>query len=406
MKRILTENSLASGETTFVFNAFVPTGLEDYVEYFKSNFGNFIYLRFKFPHSGKKGPESVSQIFEKGRLKEEHRLFSFSAGSNRFLYFLLLPLNYAIYLFQALSLIKRLAGKKTVVYMGANYFCAFCGILLKYFGTVDFVIYRVMDFFPLPRKGIYRFLNRIFYGLDSFCLKKSDSVWFTTEGHIFGREEYGYFDRKKNDYRIIPLGINTSRFVSREPDKNNRHSLLYCGLLSKQHLLGLIFDCVGELKKEFPGIRLNVIGSGPDEGWFRSLALKMGLGENIIFHGFMEDSAEFARLISDNALGFALYEDKDGLMKYTEPAKVKYYLNFGVPAVISRIPAIAFELEKKEVSFAVNNEKNDICRCIKRYLQDEYLQRKYKGNIAEYVKGIDINKLLKHNLTGTFGSLR
>jgi len=400
---MLTENSLNSGEAVFVFNAFVPTGLEDYVEYFRTNFGKFIYLRFKFPHSGKSGPVSLLQVFENQKLKEEHKLFSFSAGKNKLLYFSLLPLNYFIFLLQALALKKRLKSAKPVIYMGANYFCALCGILLRYLGAVDFVIYRVMDFFPLPKRGPYRMLNRVFYFLDSFCLKRSDSIWFTTEGHISGREEYGYFNRRKANYRIIPLGVNMRKFITKDPVGFNSYSLLYCGLLSRHHLLGLIFSCIKELKGEFPKVRLNIIGSGPDEGYFRALVSDMGIKENVVFHGFVEDSFSFSRLLSDNALGFALYEDKDGLMKYTEPAKVKYYLNYGVPAVISRIPKIAFELAEKKVSFAVNNEKDDICNTIRRYLSDKELQMEYKKNIKDYAKLIDINSLLKENLAGTFG---
>jgi glycosyltransferase involved in cell wall biosynthesis len=405
MKKDLPEYKFAGRQVTFVFNSFVPTGMEDYVEFFKANFIEFIYLRWRFPHAGKHGPDSRVQVFKNCSCLEK-KLFSFSVSGNKFVYFLLLPLNYLLCLFQALKLIPLLRDRKPVVYMGVNYFCALCGIVLKYLGAVDFVIYRVMDFFPLPKQGIYCYLNRVFYLLDSFCLRHSDSIWFTTEGHIIGREERGYFNRKKQPYRIIPLGVNSSRFISKEIGEHNRYSLLYCGMISRHHLLGLIFDCVKELKKEFPRLKLNLIGSGPDLEYFKELASRMELKENIVFHGFMEDSREFTRLISDNLLGFALYEDEDGLMKYTEPAKVKYYLNFGVPAVISRIPRIAFELEKEKVSFAVNNDKTEICRCVKDFILNSEKQTEYKNNIAKYIKGIDINNLIKNNIVETFSSLR
>jgi hypothetical protein len=93
-------------------------------------------------------------------------------------------------------------------------------------------------------------------------------------------------------------------------------------------------------------------------------------------------------------------------MKYTEPAKVKYYLSFGVPALVSKVPLIAYELDEKRVCFAVNNEKDEIEKTIKRFILDSDLQQEYKANIREYVQTVDINKLLGDTISATFKELR
>ena len=232
-----------------IFCSFVPVGLEDYVQYFINNFPKFTYLKWKFPHS--KGSTKSSLIkYENGQKTEERNLFTAASFQKKYLYFSSLPFNYFIYLYQALASFWRQKGKTRQIFIGVNYFCTFCGILLKKMGQVDVVIYRVMDFFPLPPAGIYRFLNRFFYVIDEFCLKNSDYIWFTTEGHIVGREKYGYFNRNEHRYQIIPLGLDTSKFTSKPISEQNRYSLVYCGVISRYHMLDLLFEVIQDLKKD------------------------------------------------------------------------------------------------------------------------------------------------------------
>lgn len=378
------------------FCSFVPVGLEDYVDYFITHFDCFTYLKWKFPHI-KSAMSSSLLSFEKGQLISEKRLFSLPKINQTFLYFCVLPFNYIISFFQALFLLKRRSKNKISVFIGVNYFCTLCGIFLKKMGKTDIVIYRVMDFFPLPSNGIYRLLNRVFYIIDKYCLDNSDQIWFTTEGHIIGREKYGYFDRSNPKYKwtLIPLGINTKKVVSLPVNDTKSNSLVYCGVISRYHQLDLVFDVIAELKKEYPQIRLNLIGSGPDEEYYKKLAVERKLTQNIIFHGFLEENEHFSSLMANNILGIALYRDEENFMKYTEPAKVKFYLMYGIPAIISKVPQIAFELDQRNVSFAVDNDTATIVNIVKKYLQDRTMQECFKKNIQTYVQSVNTTLLLK-----------
>jgi glycosyltransferase involved in cell wall biosynthesis len=388
-----------------IFCSFVPVGLEDYVQYFVGNFSDFTYLKWKFPHS-KGSVKSSLADYKDGRKIKDHYLFSTVPFQRKYLYFFSLPLNYLIYLQQALTSFWRRKKRGMTVFVGENYFCTFCGILLKKVGRVDVVIYRVMDFFPLPPNGLYRYLNRLFYVIDKFCLKNSNYIWFTTEGHIIGREKYRYFNRDDYNYQIIPLGLDSSKFISKPISEQNRYSLVYCGVISRYHMLDLLFEVIQDLKRDFNNIKLNLIGSGPDETYFKELAKKMNLQDNIVFHGFVEEGDRFKELMANNILGIAFYRNEENFMKYTEPAKVKYYLSFGVPALVSKVPLIAYELDDKQVCFAVNNEKEEIVKIVKGFILDPVLQQEYKANIRKYVKTVDINKLLADTISVTFKELR
>ena len=379
--------------TNFIFCSFFPVGLEDYVEFFRHYFPDFYYLKWKFPHSKDKLADSELIRYKKGKICRKMRLLSFSLAAIPFFYFLFLPLNYLIYFFQSLSFIF-IAKKKFTVFMGINYICAFCGIILRKLGRVDFVIYRVMDFFPMPAKGIYRPLTRIFYQLDKFCLNNADSIWFTTEGHIIGREKYGYFERKNFKYEMIPLGVNMSKITSIPLNKKNSHSLVYCGVVNRYHMLDLVFEALLILRKKFPDIILNMIGAGPDLGYYKELSVSKKLEKNVIFHGYMKEDGKFYKIMANNSLGIALYRDEENLMKYTEPAKVKYYLNFGLPAIISKVPQIAFELDKGKISFAIDNTVDSIVKTVTKYFSHPVIQKEYRKNVLNYLKQVDIDVLL------------
>lgn len=380
----------------FIYCSFFPVGLNDYISYFRKNFDNFSCLEWKFPHSSDETKKSIYSDYFKGKLIAKKTLFSYTLIRLKFFYFLFLPLNYFVYLLQALILFWDRRDSKKMIFMGINFFCTFCGLILKKFGKADIVIYRVMDFFPLPKSGPYRFYNRFFYLIDKYCLYNSDWVFFTTEGHIEGREQYGYFKREdiKEKIRMIPLGIDAKKAVNFKINAENKFSLLYCGVVSKYQMLELIFKVVKKLKGKYPLIKLDIVGRGPDFEYYKNLSLKEKLDKFIVFHGFLDEGKDFSRFMGNHLLGFALYQDVNDYIKFTEPAKVKYYLSFGIPAVISSVPLIARDFQQKKLSFAVKNNVDEICLTIENYLNDEKLQDELKKNIRRFVDVVDIDLLL------------
>lgn len=387
----------------FIFCSFVPVGLDDYADYMRNRFGDFVYLKWRFHFIDKKRISSSIQIFNKGKLLKEKKLFSFPKINNKTLYFLALPLVYLLYLFQAIKNMIGIRKKhETVIFMGVNYFCTLCGIILKSLSVVDFVIYRVTDFFPLPKSGVYRILNRIFYQLDKISLKYSDAIWFTTNGHIEGREKYGYFKRDNYYYETIPLGLRLDSLISLPLTEVKPHSIVYCGVISRYHLFDMLFNTLKDLKVKYPDIQLNIIGSGPDEMFYKELTTKMNLAENIKFHGFIEDNKMFAKSIAENLIGVALYRDEEDFMKYTEPAKVKTYLGCGVPVIVSNVPRITEEIFQNRVGFSIKNSVNELYNTIECFFNDEEMQKEYRNNIDGYIRRFDIDSLLDRTFNRTF----
>lgn len=391
-------NKKTGNSIELIFCSFDPVGLNDYVDYFAQVFYDFTYLRWKFPHS-RSSVKSAVITYSGGKKTGQKDLPSPYVFTHTLLYFLFLPVSYFHYVIHTtITLWPRRTDKKRI-FMGVNYFCTFCGLVLKKMGRVDFVIYRVMDFFPLPTKGIYRVVNRIFFLIDKYCINRVDEIWFTTMGHIEGREKYGYFDRKKYNYKLIPLGMDTRKFVCLPAEKVDGNALVYCGVISKYHLLDILFETIFLLKKSHPHVVLHIIGNGPDESYFKKLAGEMNMKKNVIFHGYIKEGGKLTDLVSGSLAGIALYKDVEDFMKYTEPAKVKYYLNFGIPAIVSKVPLIAKQLHEQKVSFAVNNNPEEIAAIVNKLAKDQKLLQLYKNNIKKLVKELDIKILLSKLFT-------
>jgi glycosyltransferase involved in cell wall biosynthesis len=202
---------------------------------------------------------------------------------------------------------------------------------------------------------------------------------------------------------MVPLAINLSKFTQKSVTTVDRYSLVYCGNISRYHMLELLFEVIGNLRKVFPEVKLNIVGSGQDEDYFRKLSIDMNLQENVVFHGFIEEGERFSDVISNNCLGIALYKDDENFIKYTEPAKVKTYLSFGVPVVVSKVPDIAEEIQCLKVGFAVRNNRDEIVAIISEYFNDRRMQALYRKNVREYVKTLDVNQLLQITFEKTFG---
>jgi len=389
----------------YYFCSFVPVGLEDYVEFFRKNFRQFVYMKLRFPHSMDRKINSELKIFVNGNLYLNKKLYNLRMSYNKVIYFLMLPIYYIITFLQicfVFSNISRQSNSKYKIYMGINYFTTMAGVFLKKFGYVDFVIYRVMDFFPLPPSGIYRILNRIFYIIDKYCLKNSDYIWFTTKAHIEGRLKYGYRNNLWSNYLFIPLGINIQEFRKSFSYNFNPYSLIYCGVISRYHLLDVIFNVVNKLKLKYPNIVLHIIGDGPDYKYYEETINKMQMNNNIIMHGFISEREQFKKLIVNSLVGFALYRDEENFIKYTEPAKVKTYLSFGVPVIVSDVPEISREVEKYQIGFCVENDEDLIVDVVEKFINNPKLQKDFKENIQKFVYQVDIESLLFNSFRSTF----
>lgn len=95
---------------------------------------------------------------------------------------------------------------------------------------------------------------------------------------------------------VIPTGVKVELF----PDVNvsqvrkkymispSKHVILYCGRIAKEKNLELLLKALYKMLKKTPNVHLIIAGDGPEKQFYKSLAQKLNLTDNITWLGFLE----------------------------------------------------------------------------------------------------------------------
>ena len=75
--------------------------------------------------------------------------------------------------------------------------------------------------------------------------------------------------------------------------KTTYPSLVYHGRLRQYKRVDWLLRALPEIRTQVPGTRLHLVGSGDQEARLRRLAEQLQLGDAVVFHGFLPDSAHW-----------------------------------------------------------------------------------------------------------------
>ncbi len=121
-------------------------------------------------------------------------------------------------------------------------------------------------------------------------LRAADRIIVTSPAYL---QSSPFLPPVRERCRIIPLGIDLGRFQQADPARATalRQSLgspllLFVGKLRYYKGLHYLLPAL----KDLPGVQLAVVGSGPMEGEWRSLASELGLLERVHFLGEVSDA--------------------------------------------------------------------------------------------------------------------
>lgn len=272
--------------------------------------------------------------------------------------------------------------QKYDLYVGSNNLNAFIGIILRKTGVVRKVVFFTPDF-SHQRFG-NTLLNNLYHWLDYYCLRNADLVWNSSaimpiDPIMREREERGVPTHYRNKQIQVPDGTDTVDIVPFE--RINRYEIGFVGHLKKGMGVELLIDAFPEIIKQIPEASLLIIGSGPIEDKLRHQAK----GLNVEFTGFMGDLSEVYKRLSTCAIGVAPYEENT-ISQYSDPGKVKVYLSVGLPMVITKVPQVAFEIDRQECGIAINCKRKELVDAVVRLLKDEALLKSYRNNVMKLSK--------------------
>jgi len=140
---------------------------------------------------------------------------------------------------------------------------------------------------------------------------------------------------------VVPTGVDCKRFTPQNYDKAflerygllSKRVLLHVGRLSREKRLDVVLEAVAELAPRMPDVRLLVVGKGPAEGEYKATAKRLGIGDRVIFAGFLSEADLAKAYASAEALVISSTFETQGLV-------VLEALASGTPVVGIRCRAI------------------------------------------------------------------
>ena len=221
------------------------------------------------------------------------------------------------------------------------------------------------------KQNFWRLVEKLF-------IKKADYVIVT------GKMDEQFIKEKYNFTKIIVLR-NLPRFY-KSPMHFDVHSnlqiekgkkiILYQGIILKGRGIELIYNIL----KELPDYVFVIIGGGDFEIYYKKLATKMDLVDQVYFLGKLTQE-ELLKVTSAAYVGTALIENLSLSYYYALPNKLFEYIMAEVPVLASNLPQMKEIVDKFNVGFAVNpNSKDEIISSLKKLSNDSEIHNKFKQN--------------------------
>ena len=150
------------------------------------------------------------------------------------------------------------------------------------------------------------------------------------------------------------------------PFTNDEIPIVICGRLAYPKGLDIMLEAMRLISREFPAVRLHVVGDGELAGELRSLRDKLGLRDRVVFHGYARDRfrfMRFARLVVSTSRW-------EGL-----PNVLLEAIAAGTPVVATNCPGGTTEIVKPGLNgwLAEPESPQDIARILTRCLSDDAL---------------------------------
>ncbi|MBN2075002.1 MAG: glycosyltransferase [Dehalococcoidales bacterium] len=279
----------------------------------------------------------------------------------------------------------------------------FSGLVVRKLRLVKRIFSIIGDHFPPQQRIQLSTFFSWFYGYaDKLAQNNSEVVWYFTSRLIEINREEGIIKNGRIHRLVVPIGIDLEN-RNNEPESNiDRTSIGYIGRLDDEIGLELVLEAMEDIINTVPGISLKIIGSGDNEQLLRAMVHEKGLDDYTVFYGFLSDRDKAKEILSSCAVSVAPYVP--GLaysIQYTDPAKVKEYIECGTPVIMTKVPELACEIEEKKAGFAVNFDRKEMADAMLKLLTDDELWREYRKNIDQLADRYDYVKLYDEAFTAS-----
>lgn len=244
---------------------------------------------------------------------------------------------------------------KTFLYIGIDPLNTLWGILAKYAGRVERVIYYTADYAD-ARFGNGP-MNAIYHAIDRFCIRHADQVWNVSTRIVDRRLIQGVSKEKNYFVPNAPVSIHSHK------NAYHKHWMIIVGTSTTSLNYDIVLDGLAPLTKKYPDMRLHIIGELNFPEAIQKKITRWQRKKTIVLHGPLSREKVHA-LLRVAGIGLALYIDKDPWTRYGDSMKIREYLAAGLPVITTDVVSTSDVIEEFRCGTVIRPDVSDFIRAV------------------------------------------
>lgn len=228
--------------------------------------------------------------------------------------------------------------------------------------------------------------------IKNYILKNIDKIT-TVSQYLKDYLQTSYPDIDNNEIAVVHNGIEArdKKNETQIRDIKNKYKiksncLLFVGRLIKIKGVKYLIQAIPMIIKDFPEIKLLIIGNGPEENNLKKLTQELNLNKNIVFLGIIpHDDIHLYYKSADIFIGPSITSNKSGV----EGFGIVFLeaLSYKLPVIACDTGGIKEIIKDKETGILIKEKEPDqISQAVILLLKDNGLREKLKTNGYQYVK--------------------
>lgn len=250
-----------------------------------------------------------------------------------------------------------------------------------------FIVYEDLDYFEDIKTG--RLLRLMISFLEKLAIKRANLVVSVSKPLLKRAQNLN------QNCILIPNGANLENFP--DPENIQRDPVIvYAGTLDEWAGVKLVVEAFPRIKKNFPWLKMHIIGDGKEKKSLEKLVESLSLKENIFFLGRIPYE-KLAQILCNLSIGIAMFKPTNA-GKFASPLKLFDYMGAGLPIISTNIGDIGRILTESNAGISINWNIEEFIKSVEILATDQKLWQKCHKNGLLYVKNFDWDTLFSELL--------
>src|SRR6185369_16244742 len=310
-----------------------------------------------------KNKDNLVRLYKEGKLIKEEKV---QLSDNIFLYYFLWLLNYWRIIFSYLSFNEK------IISLSFHPISLFGISLQKMFRHITFVFW-IGDYFPPTNLSltIYQRVKQFYHDRIDYTCYLGDGINKKMNGRIVDT----------NKRKTVMWGVKP-KHLKRKLSKNN-FVILFVGVVKESQGIEHIFSFLKENNDCF----LNIIGICDAALYkkYKKIIKEYKIEKQIFFPNKFFSDNELNKLSQKSHVGIAIYDtDPNNPTYYTDPGKVKAYVEMGLPVIMSDVSAVSEYIKKYHSGEVIAQDTQAVKKAIAKIKKNYHLYEKGVKAMTDY----------------------